>query len=372
MLWNAFNMVFVGKFSAEKRAYIQLLGKTKSYTAKEVADECKVSLASVYRIWNNKFTKDIETKQKKRKCGGRPEKLTLRQKRSIIRNINILREENSNFTSKKLLLSSGINRNDVSPPTVRRFLNKNGYHYLQTRKKGILSRNDVRKRYKFAKMMRKEFNSDIRTKNIAFYLDGVSFTHKTNPADEAKAPRGRIWRKANEGLNRACTAKGSHEGSGGRLVKMMVAITHEEGVVLCDQYEKLDGQYFKNLVLKEFRGMFKKAKKGRSRLWLQDGDPSQNSAAARMAMKSIRAKLLSIPPRSADINPIENLFHLIKRQLNNDAIVRNIRKETFEEFAARVKHTIINFDKNQIDKIIESMSKRIEMIVCKKGNRIKY
>ena len=100
-------------------------------------------------------------------------------------------------------------------------------------------------------MMRKELNSDIWTKNIAFYLDGVSFTHKTNPADEAKAPRGRIWRKANKGLNRACTAKGSHEGSGGRLVKMMVAITHEEGVVLCDQYEKLDGQYFKNLVMAE-------------------------------------------------------------------------------------------------------------------------
>ena len=118
---------------------------------------------------------------------------------------------------------------------------------------------------------------------------------------------------------------------------MMVAITHEEGVVLCDQYEKLDGQYFKNLVLTEFRGMFKKVKKGRSRLWLQDGDPSQNSAVARMAMKSIRAKLLSIPSHSPDINPIENLFHLIKRQLNNDAIVQNIRKETFEEFAARVK-----------------------------------
>ena len=55
----------------------------------------------------------------------------------------------------------------------------------------------------------------------------------------------------------------------------MVAITHEAGVVLCDQYEKLDGQYFKNLVLKEFRGMFKKAKKGRSRLWLQDGDQAK-------------------------------------------------------------------------------------------------
>ena len=89
--------------------------------------------------------------------------------------------------------------------------------------------------------MRKEFGCDVWTKKVAFYLDGVSFAHKTNPADEAKAPKGRIWRRANEGLDRGCTAKGSHEGSGGKLVKMMVVITHEEGVVLCDQYDKLDG-----------------------------------------------------------------------------------------------------------------------------------
>ena len=38
----------------------------------------------------------------------------------------------------------------------------------------------------------------------------------------------------------------------------------------------------------------------------------------------------------------------------------------------RVKHTIINFDKNQIDKIIESISKHIKMILRKKGNRIRY
>ena len=105
--------------------------------------------------------------------------------------------------------------------------------------------------------------------------------------------------------------------------------------------------------------MFKKAKKGHFCLWLQNGDLRQNSAAAKMLMKSICAKLLSIPPCSPDINPIENVFHLIKRQLNNEAIAWNITKETFEEFAARVKHAIINFDKNQIDKIIENMSKHI-------------
>ena len=151
----------LGSFQLKKELTFSYWARLNLKKAKEVADECKVSLAIVYRIWNNKFTKDIETKQKRRKCGGRPEKLTLRQKRSIIRNINILREENNNFTSKKLLLSSGINRNDISSRTVRRFLNKNGYHYLKTRKKGILSKKDFQKRYKFAKMMRNQFSSDV-------------------------------------------------------------------------------------------------------------------------------------------------------------------------------------------------------------------
>ena len=73
-------MVFTGKFSAEKRAYIRLLGKTLKYTAKEVAYECKVSLPSVYRIWNDKFGNDFQAKNKNKNCGGRPEKLTLREK----------------------------------------------------------------------------------------------------------------------------------------------------------------------------------------------------------------------------------------------------------------------------------------------------
>ena len=67
----------------------------------------------------------------------------MRQKHSIIQNINILRAENSNFTSKQLLLSSGLNRKGISPRTVRRFLNRNGYHYLQARKKGVLSKIDI-------------------------------------------------------------------------------------------------------------------------------------------------------------------------------------------------------------------------------------
>ena len=130
-------MAFTGRFSLDKRAYIKLAGRTGSQTAKEVAEECKVSLASVYRVWKGKFTTDSEDKRRKenQKSGGRTEKLNSRGKRSILRNINVLREENSNFTSKKLIISAGVDPKAISCRTVRRVLNQNGY---QARKKGVL------------------------------------------------------------------------------------------------------------------------------------------------------------------------------------------------------------------------------------------
>ena len=53
------------------------------------------------------------------------------------------------------------------------------------------------------------------TEGLAFYLDGVGFTDKYNPYDQALAPRAMAWRKPADGLSFQQTAKASHEGSGG-------------------------------------------------------------------------------------------------------------------------------------------------------------
>ena len=50
----------------------------------------------------------------------------------------------------------------------------------------------------------------------------------------------------NDGLHSHCTAKGSHVGSGGRVVHFIKAIAHQKGSVLCEQYEgKLNGNFKK-------------------------------------------------------------------------------------------------------------------------------
>ena len=40
------------------------------------------------------------------------------------------------------------------------------------------------------------------------------------------------------------TSNGMHVGSGGRVVRMIVAISYGKGVIYCEQYEKLDGNYY--------------------------------------------------------------------------------------------------------------------------------
>ena len=124
--------------------------------------------------------------------GGRPEKLSLRDKRALLREIKVLRRYDGNWTVKRLM--EQVNVQHVSIRTVTRYLVANGYRYLQARKKGLVSEADKKKRVRFAKKLMKEYDEDVWTKDIAIYLDGVSFVYEKNPKDQATAPTGKIWR----------------------------------------------------------------------------------------------------------------------------------------------------------------------------------
>ena len=89
-------------------------------------------------------------------------------------------------------------------------------------------------------------------------------------------------------------------------------------------------------------------------------------------MRNCGAQLLAIPPRSPDMNPIENVFHLIGQDLSRQAVKLNIIRESFESFSFRVKKTLMDFPIKIIDNTIASMHSRMEEIVKNKGERLKY
>ena len=103
-----------------------------------------------------------------------------------------------------------------------------------------------------------------------------------------------------------------------------------------------------------------------------DNDPSQRSKLATDALKDVGAELLEIPPRSPDLNPIENVFNNVKSKLVKEALQGKIEKESFDEFSIRVFQTLFNYDSSAIDCTVATMHDRLNIITKNGGYRTKY
>ena len=111
--------------------------------------------------------------------------------------------------------------------------------------------------------------------------------------------------------------------------------TSVKGVIICEEYDKMNGVYFSDFIRRNFIQMYGDADKDHVDYFVQDGDPSQNLELAIDALKRVKAKVFKSPPRSPDLNPIENVFHLAKNSLKNSA--KTIDRETRSEFVVRIR-----------------------------------
>ena len=136
--------------------------------------------------------------------------------------------------------------------------------------------------------------------------------------------------------------------------------------------DRLNGKYYPSVVRRCFCGALEKTMNPKAKRIPADGDPSQNSKVVMTAIQQINRKFFQIPARSPDLNAIENLFHLAGKNLNKNAINRNITTKTMEQFADRVHCTLMSLKPELIDKIIETMPKGIDLIIKNRGSRIKY
>ncbi len=76
--------------------------------------------------------------------------------------------------------------------------------------------------------------------------------------------------------------------------------------------------------------------------------------------------LLDWPANSLDLNPIENLWGIVKRKM------RDTRPNNADELKATVKETWASIPPQQCHKLITSMPRRIEAVIKAKGAPTKY
>ena len=96
----------------------------------------------------------------------------------------------------------------------------------------------------------------------------------------------------------------------------------------------MTGEFFATFIREHFNLTFANTgqKADGPHFFVMDNDPSQTSRIAKLALEEIEGSFHEIPPQSPDLNPIENIFHLVKRYQDQEAICRNIIRESFDQF----------------------------------------
>ena len=128
---------------------------------------------SVY--WHANLPIEKSTLDKRKQNKGRPRIISERGVRHIENALKELRRNRWVFCFRDIQQLAGISETDVSNRTVRRCLNEKNYKYLQCRKKGLLTTEDMKSRLTFAKKVNRLLPKEFWQKGISFYIDGVGW-----------------------------------------------------------------------------------------------------------------------------------------------------------------------------------------------------
>ena len=102
-------------------------------------------------------------------------------------------------------------------------------------------------------------------------------------------------------------------------------------------------------------------------LFLQDGATCHTSASTKKFLEENKINLISnYPPQSPDLNVIENVWSMIKRKIDLN------KASTNEEIFDIVKKEWDSIPQCEIQKLIDSMERRIKSVISAKGGNTKY
>jgi DDE superfamily endonuclease len=175
------------------------------------------------------------------------------------------------------------------------------------------------------------------------------------------------WKKSGEGLNDRLV-EGTLKFGGGSL--MMWGCMLWKGVGFsCKIDGKMDGDLYVAILEDELQNSLEHyGKTTDDIIFQQDNDPKHTCKKARTWFQDNSFEVMVWPAQSPDLNPIEHLWHYLKRRLGEYEKAPGGIQELWE----RIEVEWEKIDVAVCQNLIESMPRRVSAVIKAKGGYTKY
>ena len=285
---------------------------------------------------------------------GRPPKLTLKAERRLLRAAS----QDTRATLKALATPSKSGR-QLSRTTVRKVLKKNGKVRRRARRKPFLSKVHKRRRILFGKTekdrnWRRVCWSDEATFEIGY--DGRNWWVTRAPGEEY------LEKNLKPSFKSGRTAVGVW----GCFMDTILG-----PLVIIPKGARMNQTRYTEEILKpHFVPFYRKMRRkyGKEVVMQEDGAKYHFAPIPAKYKDSFKIKRLEWPPQSPDLSPIENVW----KQLKDRISARRHRIKTIQEMEMALKQEWGKIEEEFLDKLMESMPRRIKQMLQNKGGSIKY
>uniref|UniRef100_A0A8C4RHS4 Transposase n=1 Tax=Erpetoichthys calabaricus TaxID=27687 RepID=A0A8C4RHS4_ERPCA len=241
----------------------------------------------------------------------------------------------------------------VSCDTIRRTLQRNGMHGYRPRRKPLLKSMHKKPRLEFAKA-HAEKDED--------YWDSILCSDETKITVFGTNGFKTVWRRKGEDFKEKCMVPTVKYGGGSALMWgcMSAAGVGElhfvDGIMNSTMYCSI----LKEKMLPSLRAL------GRRALFQHNNDPKHTSKATVAFLKKNRVKVIEWPSMSPDLNPIEHLWGILKRQVehHSPSTIQPLKEVILEEWK--------KIDVAICRQLVHSMPRRLGAVLKNHGGHTKY